>query len=312
MKKILVGLINYNNSSDTIECIDSFSQEDLVLVDILVIDNSTDFREYNTVKDRYINHGNFFIHKSNCNMGFAKAANLCVKLSNDWGYKYTFLLNNDTVLFEGAVKNLADSKVFDESNTFAVIPTILNNSTGRIWNCGGYINRFGFRKYRFVDRNLHEVNSKPVQISFVTGCAILLKNKIFQELGGFTEDFFFGEDDFNLCSRMLNTNYQMYHIPNSIISHKVSSTISKEGRANLNKLLLYYVNRFIDIKLMYGWIYYALFVSMNIFYIMLFTLFSSEYKVRFSFFRELLKISFKNNSVDYELFKYILNFDLSC
>lgn len=302
-KNVLTVLINYNNSHDTAECIDSILAYESEVTDILVVDNSTIDAEYELLVNKY---PSIQFYRSLINLGFAKAANFGVKYSVDHGYKYCFLLNNDTVIQKNAISSLLAYARTNAEDLLALVPTITYYRSDRIWNCGGYISAWGFRRYSYANSNISNIPNTVNKINFATGCALFLNAKLFVSLGGFTDRFFFGEDDFNFFSRILKSNFKIYHVPNSIVDHKVSATIGIIGNSSTNRLLLYYCNRIIDIKILYGYSYFLIFFIVNIIYILFLMIINQNVLFSFRFYYHLTKLTFNNDKVDYKLYKHIM------
>ncbi|WP_338564494.1 hypothetical protein [Erwinia sp. E_sp_W01_6] len=156
-------------------------------------------------------------------------------------------LNNDTVVEPDFLELLI--KKLDVAT--AVIPQIRFYSNKEIiWNCGGDINKYGKRKYFFSNVNGEHVNfsSGTFDITFATSCCLLFKVNSFIEIGMFTEDFFFGEEDIDLSLRMKERKLKMICEPASIIYHKVGASLAGDQRRLINKSYIHYLNRYINIR----------------------------------------------------------------
>lgn len=306
-KNVLTVLINYNNSDDTAECIDSILAYESEVTDILVVDNSTVDAEYEFLVKKY---PNIIFYRSLSNLGFAKAANFGVQYSIDHGYRYCFLLNNDTIIQKDAISSLLGYARTSTEDILALVPTITYYQTNRVWNCGGYISPLGFRRYRYANSNILNVPNTVNKINFATGCALFLNPNLFVSLGGFSDRFFFGEDDFNFFSRIIKLDSKIYHIPNSIVEHKVSATIGTIGKNSTNRLLLYYCNRIIDIKNLYGFPYFLIFFFVNILYISYLMIVKKNVLFSIRFFYHLTKLTLNNDNVDYKLYKHIMSLNI--
>ena len=140
--------------------------------------------------------------------------------------------------------------LFRSNEIHAITPQIrLYNEKDKIWNCGGKLTFFGSRKYFYANENIDKVPVKGhSSISFVTGCALLFQYK---KTGILTEDFFFGEEDYEFSLRMKKNRFKMVCIYDSIIYHKVGSSINKSHNI-ISSTYLYYINRLINTRNYYS------------------------------------------------------------
>lgn len=278
-------ILNWNGSADTIECLQSLQtvQEDYFCV---VADNgSSDNSIYNI--EQYLNrtgivhrtamHGEkldstpanheVIIYKISDNLGFAKGNNEALRFISSSSPDNYLLLNNDTIVEPDFLRELlrfADK----HPHIHALTPLICYHYDHDIvWNAGG--KQFcGFRKYFYAKQPLQNIKEKDhIMVTFLTGCALFFTPNLLREDGGlFTEKFFFGEEDFNFCLQMNKRKKPMACVLTSKIYHKVSASVAKHS--SLGKTYIYYLNRFIDIRLNTSNAYYWLWSRFYINYVM--------------------------------------------
>lgn len=281
LPSVCIVILNFNGCSDTIECLSSVSGLDyenfyVIVIDNCSIDNSIEKiikwseNKYlveiinNDVHRKPINEHHFHFGKrksdqnlpellmieNSANVGFAAGCNIGIQIALANGSEYVWLLNNDTIVNTDSLSVLSQYLSKHYSCQIATPQIRLYDKPDRIWNCGGRLEWYGARKYFFVNKPVAELPDKEViDISFVTGCAPLIRNSLLQSLGGFTEKYFFGEEDFEFCLRAKKVRAEMVCCLQSIIYHKVGSSIDKSsGEGNIGKTYIYYLNRFIDLR----------------------------------------------------------------
>ncbi|MFU1633700.1 glycosyltransferase [Aeromonas veronii] len=271
---MLIVILNWNGSQDTIDCCESLlsiNEDASVNKEILIIDNNSSEKEFELLTSSFsikntsqlfeeslallsnkfgiinvINcEKNITIFRSSINHGFAKGCNIGSIYADMIGYEYILFLNNDTVVQADFINPLVKGMEFSD----VVIPQIryfFDKSV--IWNCGGEINFFGNRKYYYANQKASKVRDKPFRISFATGCCILFRTEYFLNIGGFSERFFFGEEDIDLSLRLLKLKSRVFCIPESIVFHKVGASLTGNKERILNKAYIHYLNRFINMK----------------------------------------------------------------
>lgn len=182
------------------------------------------------------------------NLGFAKGNNVGIQFAELAGAEWVMLLNNDTVVAPEAFQEL---RRFLENCPFtAITPQIrYYKPSTRIQNCGGDLTYFGSRKYKFANIEASALpKADSSVISFVTGCALLFKHKV---AGPLTEDFFFGEEDYEFSLRMRKLGLKMACVHGAVVYHKVGASIARSSKP-LGAILVHYVNRLINTRNYYS------------------------------------------------------------
>jgi GT2 family glycosyltransferase len=279
LKKIIpVIILNWNGEKDSIACLESIKNcENYRFLPVLVdngsnfeslrilksnclkifnkiiflnedsIESSKDFIKA-TIYNNQINEILFFIENFK-NHGFARGNNIGARIASIIDSDWLMLLNNDTEIISDTFTKLIDF-VDNNDDIVAVSPQIrFHEPKDLIWNCGGKLTFFGSRKYFFANQKIELVPDKGFSlITFITGCALLFQYK---KTGLLTEDFFFGEEDYEFSLRLKRRNLKMACIFESIVFHKVGSTINKNNNI-VNNIYLYYINRLINTRNYYS------------------------------------------------------------
>lgn len=272
MNDICVIILNYNGTSDTIECIKSIlkHQKDEGLI-YYILDNGSTQRNKKALvkgmeellKDELIistvaeykkepvgDAKRFRLLLSDINYGFSRGNNECMKIAFGEGFKYFLLMNNDTVLIEPSISILRDE--MNKSLQYGAMSAIINyfDAPEEVWNAGGKI-QLGTRKYyknKAVHRWLHD-GREIVDVTFLTGCFLMLRRETLEKLGFLTEKFFFGEEDYEYCLRLLNKGIPIAVSTRTKLLHKVGKSIPIEDKDKfLAKVFIHYLNRFIDMR----------------------------------------------------------------
>jgi GT2 family glycosyltransferase len=158
------------------------------------------------------------------NYGFAKGCNLAVeKAISD----FIVFLNNDTKVDGKWLKELVTaSKRYGENNIYSSKilfydqPQVLQTIGGIITPMGSGLD-MNFGKYDSKEFNKVQLIAAP------TGCSMLVKRSLFQQIGGFDADYFAFLEDIDLGWRFWLNGYENYYVPTSIVYHKFGSTGGK-------------------------------------------------------------------------------------
>ena len=241
-------ILNWNGADDTLACLHSLEHAQGEFFIVLADNGSTDgslagIREYaadSALDIKILELGN--------NYGFAKGNNKAIAYASGFNPDSYMLLNNDTEVAPDFLTRLVE--FLKSHSEYHILTPRINYFYDKniIWNCGGK-QFWGFRKYYFAGKEMKLAMEKEYfPISFVTGCALFFTLDVLDEKGVLlTERFFFGEEDFEFCLRMNKAGKRMACVTDSCVYHKVGA--STEGKNTPGRIYLYYLNRYVDVRL---------------------------------------------------------------
>ena len=193
------------------------------------------------------------------NLGFAAGCNAGLRAAARAGCETTCFLNNDTVVEDGALQRLVQRLAID-ARCFATLPMITVHGSDRIWNCGGRLWPVGLRRYHLAGRPRAEgARRGEIRCSFFTGCCLVVRTAEFRARAGFSERFFFGEEDFELGLWMREHGRHAVCVTAAVVQHKVSASFDAASgtrtgarSSQSSRAFVYYLNRFIHMRLRLG------------------------------------------------------------
>jgi GT2 family glycosyltransferase len=279
--RIFAIILNWNGGADTVACLESLRKQTHGPSRMVVVDNGSQDDSIARIgawcagagsrvttvmyesheaeaggraadEQRLIQSGaglQLVIVQARQNMGFAAGSNLGIRYALRAGADHILLLNNDTVVAPEALERMVRF-LDDHVDYVGATGQIRYSGRSVIWNCGGDLTWFGSRRYLFSEQ---PVQSTPQsgwrRITFVTGCALLIRSSVFGKLGLLTERFFFGEEDYEFSLRLKRARYRIACCLDAVIEHKVGSSIDKAApNTGLGRYYIYYLNRFIDMR----------------------------------------------------------------
>ncbi len=242
MNKVSIIIPVFNLWEMTFNCLTSLAKtctEHIAAnnLEVIVVDNgSSDLtctQLAPTLKTLFGNcaHG---IHLDN-NLGFAKACNIGAKVAN---HPLLFFLNNDTLLTENWLTPLAQA--LENNNQVGMVGPLLLYPDNTVQHCGICITPLQkfIHLYQHMPANYPPVN-KVRKLKSITGAAMLIKAKLFEECGSFCEDYINGFEDVDLCYSVWKKNLQILCIPQSKIYHLTSQTPGRFEYDQHNSILFY-------------------------------------------------------------------------
>lgn len=228
--KILIVIVSYNSRRYMQECIESLRIKlNPESYKIVVVDNaSTD-----GIAEWLSAQADIMLIQNHNNVGFGPACNQAVAATKGTEYETcdVFLLNNDTIMTSKAIPIMTDY-LRNHADVGAI---------GAMSNYAGNRQEYPV-KYESVQEyiNFGEGLDSPYEDAFVekvrlNGFAMLIRRSIWDDIGGFDEDFAPGyyEDD-AISMEILKRGYRLILSRNSFIYHVGSASFVKSGTNKLS------------------------------------------------------------------------------
>ena len=195
---------------------------DIYVADNASSDNSVDFVKTNFPQVRII--------QNTVNGGFAKGYNDALKTVKADVF---CLLNSDvevTPNWLGPIKE-AFNKIPEAS---IIQPKILDLMRRDYFEyagaAGGFLDQLGYpfcrgRIFQKLEKDTGQYDDIR-EIFWATGACMFIKREVFENLGGFDEDYFAHQEEVDLCWRAQNKGYKVYYVGASSVYHLGGFTLS--------------------------------------------------------------------------------------
>ena len=191
--------------------------------------------------DTLLPHQKLSILRIEENRGFTGGNNIGIKyILREKKTDYILLLNNDTFVDGNFLTELV--KVAESDPKIGIVgPKIYYyDEPNKIWFAGGKINRrLGKTKHLGVHRIDKGQFESIKKVDYITGCAFLVKDEVFDKIGLLDNEYFFCFEDLDFCIRAQKEQYYCFYIPKAKIWHKVSQS----GGGRIGHISLYYNTR---------------------------------------------------------------------
>lgn len=222
MERTGVGVIvlNYRGGAVLLPCLESVVAELGPDDSCLVIDHGKEATLMAQVKERFP-LVNIIVPEKN--EGFARGMNRGLVQIFSQSYAAAWLLNNDTVVLPGALRELkAAQQRFPGGHLFS--PVILNQAQA-VWFAGGVIHWW---RMRTEHRRIPQSDSQPFQTGFLTGCALFVPYTTYRTLGGLDERYFLYYEDAEYSVRTTQQGGRLLVIPRSRVIHEEASNTNPD------------------------------------------------------------------------------------
>jgi GT2 family glycosyltransferase len=221
LPEVTVIVLNWNGLEDTLACLDSLCQLDYPSYQVVVVDNGSQDGSPDVIRDT---HPDVLVLEAGENLGYVGGNNLGLDYACSRESAYALLLNNDTLVAPDFMVKMVEFAETDQ-RIGIVGPTIYYaEAMDKIWSAGGKLDRrTGLTLLDGMDEiDRGQFGESPRQVDFVTGCALMAKIAVINEVGKLDSRFFAYFEENEWCLRVVQAGYKIYHLPTARIWHKIS------------------------------------------------------------------------------------------
>jgi hypothetical protein len=218
--RLVTIIVNWERPLDTIACIQSLPRPDINRHRILVVDNGS---QDDSVAKISVACPDVELLALPRNIGFSGGYNTGIRTALQADVTHILLLNNDTVAESAAVERLLAAP-WD----IAVPKILFHNEPNYVWAAGARWRRWppsvvmnGFGK------PVSKVLTGAGPLEYATGCALLICRRVLESVTGFDEDYMNYLEDYDFTYRARKAGFTIGYVPESLIFHKVSSTMGE-------------------------------------------------------------------------------------
>lgn len=224
---LTISIISWNTEKLLRECLRSiYKYTTGIEFEVVVVDNNSNDSSCHMV-DKEFPQVNLL--RNTKNEGFSRGHNKAI--NNSTG-RYIAILNSDTYIMENTFAELL--KFMDDTPNAALCTPKLLNPDGSIQpmmleetlpfkSFLKIINLYNADKYySYIDL------TKPMLAGTVGGPCLLVRRYSFNQIGQFDERYFLYNEEEDICRRLREKNWEIYHYPLVNIVHHHGKSISQD------------------------------------------------------------------------------------
>jgi len=224
--RVAIIVLNWNGWEVTASCLESLQQVEYPNYKIIVVDNASTDASVERLSSGF---PHIELIRNTVNLGFAAGNNVGIKRALRDGAQFILLLNNDTVVSPSFLTKMM-AVAASHPRIGILNPKISYlDDPGRIWYAGGTFNLWqGFARHigqRAMDSARY---NETREVTFITGCAFLIKADVIAEIGLLDERFVMVCEDTDWSIRALKANYKAMYVADARILHRESYTIKRK------------------------------------------------------------------------------------
>lgn len=221
-----VIVLNYNGKQHLQDCLSSVEKQTYKNFETILIDNASQDDSIHFVRK---NFPNVKIVKNTQNSGTAGGFNFGSRYSNA---EYLLFLANDTEVESNLLEEMMKEIKKDPSIAICSAKMLRFDERDKIDYAGIKLDVYGF-PYIIGHKEKDEGQYDLVRDTIATGTCLLIKRKVFEEIGGFDDEYFTLSDEVDLCWRVKLAGYRSIINPRAKLYHKAGATLKKTRRDKL-------------------------------------------------------------------------------
>ena len=235
---VSVVVVTWNGKGYLGPCLEALAAQRNVDAEVIVVDNASSDGTAGFVRARF---PTVRLVALPANHGFAGGNNAGAREAHG---RFVAFLNNDTVPDPTWLRSLCDG--VDERSRFALATSrivyvhdsrIIDSAGDGVYRSGG-----AFKRHHGASVEVAAVSG---EVFGVCGAACVISKAVFDELGGFDEDFFASHEDVDLSYRARLRGYRCRYVADAVVRHHGSATLGRttpravyHGQRNLEWMYL--------------------------------------------------------------------------
>lgn len=233
MAVVDVQIVNYKTLAYALECVQFILLEVVAKgIDIAIYvgdnDSGDDLEDLASLSPR-VN-----VHYLPSNRGYGAANNYLSRLGAS---DFILILNPDAYLMRNFTISRMLSRLQDD--TFQVVgPRLYTSKAETQWWDHGELPGYFRRK---LCLNRWQERTKPTEVAWVSGACLLIKRSVFEQVGGFDEEFFLYKEEEDLCLRLRQVGHRVLYDPTVSVYHE-GSVVASKGEF-MKKSAEYYIRK---------------------------------------------------------------------
>lgn len=214
---VVCVILNTNRRDDTLACLASLQESTYHNHRTIVLDNTSTDGSVEAIRTGFPGVRVIEIAE---NRGYAGNNNVGIEAALAQGADWVFVLNEDTVLAPECLARLVE--VGESDPHIGIVgpmvyhhdePNIIQSAGGMLGPCWESIHlaKNGRDRGQFPG---------PHQVEWISGCAIMVRRAVIEQVGGLDSRFFYYWEETEWCLRAGKAGWRVVHVPQAQLWHK--------------------------------------------------------------------------------------------
>lgn len=214
---VVTVILNTNRREDTLACLDSLRENDYANQGVVVLDNASTDGSVAAIQNRF---PQVQIVQLAHNRGYAGNNNVGIAAAIEQGADWVFVLNEDTTLAPDCLSQMIDVAQ-DDPRIGIVGPMVYHHDEPEtIQSAGGRLDRHWASRHIAQNEPDQGQFDHPRDVDWISGCAILVRRQLVEQVGALDERFFYYWEETEWCLRANRAGWRIVHVPDARLWHK--------------------------------------------------------------------------------------------
>lgn len=218
--KLIIIILQYNNSQDTIGCLESVKELNYPAFEVIVVDNNSEPKHFNNVRlfiESQPKTLRVTFHALRSNLGYAGGNNVGIRQALENGADYVLILNPDTKVEPELLTKLAEAG--EKDKRIGLVAPIIDEGKQKAY--GGRI--------KWLKSELAHLTSPQDVIDYLPGACLFIKCSVIERIGLLNENYFLYFEDADFCVRARQAGFTLKLVPEVLAHHRVSTATKQLG-----------------------------------------------------------------------------------
>lgn len=214
---VISVILNTNRRDDTLACLDSLARGNYPRHSAIVLDNHSTDGSVDAIRKQY---PDVQIVNLQENLGYAGNNNVGIRMALDQGADWVFVLNEDTVQDADCLARLI--AVGEKDASIGILgPMVYHfDEPDYIQSGGGILGPNWESIHLAKDEPDRGQRSETRPVEWVSGCAILVRRQVIEQVGMIDARFFYYWEETEWCLRAGKAGWKVVHVPAAKLWHK--------------------------------------------------------------------------------------------
>jgi GT2 family glycosyltransferase len=223
---VAIVVINWNNSQDTLTCIESLQRLNYNNYHVLLLDNGSDDDSLVVLSEATKGLTDFTLLETGENLGFSGGVNFGIVEAEKLQAEYIWLLNNDTEVASDCLDRLIQAMNANPDVAIAGSKIFLADRKDVIWHAGATFSKYtGQPQHLGLGANDNDLDyAVDKLVDYVTGCSLVLRQNLIAKIGVMDDRFYLYYEEADLCYRARELGFKILYVSESKLWHKVAGS----------------------------------------------------------------------------------------